>query len=158
MSIKISVQGVEITVSTATEAAEFVRALTATQPPKQTEPQTPREPAPGTSSRPRIHIRPRPVVQNGFDVHSVTINFLEALAAHHEGLGANQIMPIMRAEHAKGIGARAAKINKLIESTGHKRHDVYSNERNDEGVRLWKPEPRLRAALDAVKADKHRKG
>jgi hypothetical protein len=81
------------------------------------------------------------------------LNFLQAIDASDllGDLDGEAIAQVLHLKHPKGIGSRAAMINKTLESLGFKPSDVYTTQRNNVGVRHWKAGPRLAQAIEMIK-------
>ena len=84
----------------------------------------------------------------------MALDFLRVIA-EAEGIGGAPIEAVMRALgaiHAKGVGSKAAVVNKLLDKAGFAIPDVYSNPRDSYGDRYWRAGPRLQDAMDALSA------
>jgi hypothetical protein len=81
-----------------------------------------------------------------------TLRFLNAIANSSEadGLGGDVIANVLGVRHPKGIGSRAAIINRLLMELGFNVEEVYTNPRNNLGDRTWKPGPKITHALAAL--------
>jgi hypothetical protein len=80
------------------------------------------------------------------------LKFLNAIEAQREvgQLDGETLAGVLDLRHAKGIGSRAAMVNKRLAAMGFKPPEVYKNPRDSTGVRHWMPGPRLGEAIEAL--------
>lgn len=134
MAIKLKFRGIDVTTSSAAEAAELLRELTAT-----TKPAIKRSISPDDDSP-----------KNGFDVEQACFNFLTIISrADRHGTTAEDLMSALHVIHPKGIGGRTARINGFLSNLGFAPHEVYDNSRTAEG-RFWKPGRRLAEVIGVL--------
>lgn len=82
-----------------------------------------------------------------------TLDFLRAIvAAPPDGADSEMMKRALGVTEPKALGGRSAVINRLIESTGFRLHQVYDNTRTAKG-RFWKS----RKAIDDVIAEIERR-
>src|SRR5438552_1843788 len=105
MSIKINFNGIDITVSTADEAAAVARKLAGTVDAPRGRPKSAKPDAP----------------TNGFDVGMSALEFLRAIkVADSDGATSDPIGKALRVKHPKGIGSRSGMVNELLTSLGYR--------------------------------------
>lgn len=130
MSIKFTIHGIEITASTAVEAAALIREL-----------------APAVPPRPLTTQRLEPV--NG-TVAGGILGFLTMISeAGSDGVVSEDLMQVLHTRHAKGVGGKIAGINNELKAMGYTPKDVYRKSRTAAG-RVWKTGPKMREALAAL--------
>ena len=138
MSFKFNFQGIDISTSSAAEAAALVRELTAQQPPKVGRP--PKNPG---------LFEDAPA--NEGDTPAVALSFLTAITkANGDGASAEDLMKVLNVEHSKGIGGRSVRINNLLRKLKFEPEEVYTSERLPEG-RFWKAGARVDEAIQILK-------
>lgn len=140
MSIKINVNGMEITVSNTTEAAELIAKINA---------------HPEKAGKTRVNSSAR---QNPSDfvvrpeVSESTLKFLLTIRdAGPSGADAATIAKTLKAASGKGIGGRVTPINTYLTSLGFKVEAVYDNSRTLDG-RRWTMGRRFQEALEMVQS------
>jgi hypothetical protein len=81
-----------------------------------------------------------------------TLEFLRVIEDHEVSGGAPvaTVMSVLGASHAKGVGSKAAIVNRVLDRLGFAIPDVYLNPRDAHGDRYWKGGPRLRDAIEAL--------
>ncbi len=138
MSIKINVNGMEITVSNTTEAAELIGKINA-QPEKAGKNRVTSGSRQSTSD---FVVRP--------DVADSTAKFLMTIRdAGDSGADAGTIARTLKAASGKGIGGRINPINTYLNNLGFKVDAVYDNARTLDG-RRWTKGRRFDEALEMV--------
>jgi hypothetical protein len=138
MSIKISVNGFDVTVSNAVEAVAILRELAEST---RTEKKGP--------GRPKL--KPRKPLDSEPDSDTGTLGFLTKVASGgRNGVMAEDLMAILGVTNPKGVGGRSVRVNNELKALGFNPNDVFRKERNAEG-RIWKPGPKMDAAIEAVK-------
>lgn len=82
----------------------------------------------------------------------LALDFLKLIKDFSRSGGAPQadVMRVLGAIHPKGIGSKAALVNRAIASLGFKVEDVYSNDRDPSGARSWKARSELDRAMEAL--------
>jgi hypothetical protein len=82
----------------------------------------------------------------------LALDFLKLIKDFSRSGGAPQtdVMRVLGATHPKGIGSKAALVNRAIASVGFKVEDVYSNDRDPSGARYWKARSELNRAMEAL--------
>lgn len=102
---------------------------------------------------------PRPQAGPSLDIFAVSAQhnnelettrvFLQVIADHERTGGADvsTVMRVLGAAHAKGVGSKAAVVNRVLDSRGFAIPDVYTNDRDALGMRYWKAGPKLADAL-----------
>jgi hypothetical protein len=152
MSIKFTVKGLDISVSSAAEAAALIRELAdESSPPRRTPIKARAQRTGQFKSRNRQLPLPTSPQANGFHVAKMASEFLTAIDRGPEGgVDGEAMAKVLGVSHGKGIGSRAAAINILLRQLGFSRTEVYQNDRTSAG-RLWKPGPKLDQAITAVK-------
>lgn len=73
------------------------------------------------------------------------------------GAAQQEVMTILGAAHAKGIGSKAAVVNRVIDAAGFAIPDVYTNARDSSGARTWRAGPDLAKALEAITSGPRRR-
>lgn len=135
MAYRINIKGIDITASTAAEAAALVRELTEQYAPK--------------VGRPRLIERPD--AGAGINGKEIALAFLTTIAnAGPRGAEAEELMKVLRVSHPKGVGGRSVRIINILSKLGFAQIDVYDNTRTAEG-RFWKPRAKLHEAIAALK-------
>jgi hypothetical protein len=151
MSIKFTVKGLDISVSSAAEAAALIRELADES---STQRRTPTKPRAQRTGQFKSRNRQLPLESpgaNGFHVAKMASEFLTAIDRGPEGgIDGEAMAKVLGVAHGKGIGSRAAAINILLRQLGFSRTEVYQNDRTSVG-RLWKPGPKLDQAMVAVR-------
>lgn len=142
MSAKLFFQGVEIQVpiSELGEAMKQLAALTASQKAVQTPAQKVLIPVPASDGLSSEAVR------------AIGLRFLTVIRDHTLSGGATveQIMEVLGASHPKGVGSKAAAINKLLNESGFETPEVYTNPRDPNGVRWWKAGPKMEDAISEL--------
>lgn len=79
--------------------------------------------------------------------------FLETLvnAELWGGASPDAVMQALAASHPKGIGSRMQGVNAFFRALGFADADLYTNDRDENGMRLWKAGPRAQEALDKIR-------
>jgi hypothetical protein len=79
----------------------------------------------------------------------LTLDFLKLIGEHRVSGGAPlaSVMKALGVSHAKGVGSKAAVINRVLDAAGFATPDVYTNPRDAMGFRFWQPGPRLNDAI-----------
>lgn len=138
MSIKININGIEVTVSDTTEAAELIAKINA-QPKKAGKNRVNSD---GRQNSSDLVVRP--------DVVNSALKFLQTIRdAGPSGADADTIAKALKAANGKGIGGRINPINTLLDGLGFKVKAVYDNSRTLDG-RRWTMGRKFKQALESV--------
>ena len=143
MSLKFTIKGVEVTATSAEEAAALIRALSADEQPRREKPKV---------NGFRSHAVARRVHPKGrFNAATAAVDVLAAINhGGKEGIMVDALMPLLHADHPKGVGARLAKINQFLSGLGFDVENVYMNPRTAEG-RVWYAGKNIEQALEAAR-------
>jgi hypothetical protein len=142
MAIKINYQGIEVTLPSTGEAADLLRKLTETTPPKT---------GPRIGRPPKIPENIQLFEATPSRVQILTNNFLMAIAsADADGPTTEEIMSAVDVTAGRGIGGRLVRINNFLLKAGLNPKDVYDNRKTSEG-RVWRAGPRLIDAIQVIK-------
>jgi len=151
MTIKINIDGYEVTVSDPAEAAALLHALKK-QPEKPVIPAIHEQRvAIETPAVPMIEDQPR-----GADFDSeaalTALRFLKTVrdGQANGGVQSNAIMSALGVTKPKAIGSKSASINKLIKSLGFSVSAVYVNPRSPDIGRIWKPRRNMAQAIAQI--------
>jgi hypothetical protein len=78
---------------------------------------------------------------------------LEAIeAGGPAGVPTETIMKVLGADHPKGIGSKAGRVNELLRGVGFKQQDIYETGRSPTGTR-WLPGRAIRQAISSLKQE-----
>jgi hypothetical protein len=136
-TIKLIVEGVPVEVETVSDALELIRASAA--PPQQ------QQLSKVNGSK---YVPPA-------DALDWTDSFLSAIRTSGSGgVETQTIVHALGVKHPKAVGGRMAVVNKILEQRSFEPRDVYSNDRNQDGVRMWRQRGKLDAALAAIRQEK----
>ena len=149
MSYKFTVHGIEVTASTAAEAAALLRELAPKPEPAPAKVRILRPVQPTGAETPRM-------VASAGGVDAV-LSFLEAIYRAPKGIGTADLMPILGVEHPKGVGSRTALFNGILRQLGFSKPfpEVYSVEKTPSG-RVFYPGPELRRAIETLERASNR--
>ena len=86
------------------------------------------------------------------DTRSRALLLFKALRDHRAsgGVRPEEVMALVGASHPKGIGSRMKSINGLLRDCGFDHEDVYRNDRNEVGMRMWTPSTQVAEAISAL--------
>lgn len=111
----------------------------------------PREVAPKRIVRERI-VPTNDALSSNMRNTNMVLEFVKAIAnAGSAGTDTPTIMKAVDIRSAVAFGNRGKNINRLLTQLGFEPTDVYTNERNEDGYREWKPGPRTIDALHKLK-------
>jgi hypothetical protein len=94
---------------------------------------------------------PRVGLKDSEPVDDSAIRFIKAIMTGTPmgGVTGDDLMLVLDVNHPKGVGSKAASINRAIVRLGYKVEDVYTKTRGSDMIRRWKAGPK---AWDALKA------
>lgn len=134
--IKITVNGYEVTASTAAEIAALLRELANTDSAK--------------LGRPKLNLS----VKNGANGADAALNFLTAVTgAGIHGANSDLVMKALGTAEPKGVGGRLVRVNNLLVKLGFSPEDVYRKIRTPDGKR-WRAANKLQLAITAIKQER----
>ena len=136
MSIRINFRGIELTVSSPSEAAAVAREL-AEQP-------VPKLQRVRVIEEPTLFAGPEPDEQRAVGLLELIKN------APNGGPGVDDLMKVLQVDSPKGIGGRMVRINNILLRAGMKPEDAYRNPKTADG-RVWKPGTRIQEAIDRLR-------
>lgn len=89
---------------------------------------------------------------------SQALRFLQAIKESDPvgGLNVRQVSELLGVKHSKGIGSKAASINKVLGNYGYAVGSVYTNHRNPSGDRAWAAGPMIKGAIEAIEKGENR--
>jgi hypothetical protein len=155
MSIKMVVDGIEITVSNTEEAATLLKELRQKQPEKQAPNEFSAEVGqrkqPKGKAQQQKHRR-SPAPRTGVPewAPESALQFLLAIRdGGNSGTEVEALMHALRVTKPKAIGGRSAIINRLLNQMGFDPGLVYDNKRTANG-RIWKPKRAISEAIAAL--------
>lgn len=152
MTAKLFVNGIEISVPIG-ELAEALRQIGSVSTPKQSLPTPARIQQPAETHTANAHFQmPLTTITESSPTHKTTLKFLRLIEDHRlTGAKTGDIMPVIGATKPKGVGSKSAAVNRVLAAHGFSEIDeVYTNQRDVFGERLWKPGPAMGAAIDAI--------
>lgn len=137
--IKVTIRGIDVTVSSTAEAAALIRDFTGSTESKAALP---------SEDRPRIKLRPRKPTP----AEAMTRDFLFRLASSSgTDVPTEEIMKILKVDTGRAVGGRCVKINNILARLGFDDTDeIYTNPRLAEVGRVWRPGPRIQEALEKL--------
>lgn len=161
MTTKIFYQGIELHVPTGEVAAVMRQLQELSSTVKHSVPTraTPLVTAPAHTPQ------PQPVVttQLPFDEApkvdgAQALKFLQAIKESDPvgGLNAHQVSELLGVKHPKGIGSKAASINRVLDSYGYTVESVYTNHRGPFGERIWAAGSMIQSAIAAISKGENR--
>jgi hypothetical protein len=131
MSIKMTIQGIDIVASSAEEAAALVREFSGLK---------------GLRGQVMDFDQPTQFADPGPDGQRA-IAFLEEIrSAAPDGPTTDDIMRVLETESTKGVGGRLTRVNKLLAEAGFDPSTVYQNPRTA-GGRVWRPGSAIQQAI-----------
>lgn len=140
MAIRLTIRGIEITVSSTAEAAALIREMTEAPAPK--------------IGRPRIKPRPQELFPDTPSAdHQLAHDFLFRIAsAEAKGISTEEVMKVLKVDTGKGVGGRCVRINNILAKLGFTDpSEIYRNPRLADGNRVWRSGPKIAEALLALK-------
>lgn len=159
MSIKMVVDGIEITAESAADAVALLKELRPKTSAKQQDesvqeillvhaPRKAKRPSGKPKRNPRTP-EPAPVTVPDWAPPS-TLKFLSAIRdGGSAGTESEAVMKALGVTKPKAIGSRSATINRVLEQLGFKPAQVYGNDRTANG-RVWKPRRLMQDAIAAL--------
>lgn len=135
---KITIGGIEISATNASDVAELVRAMGIENNPKT------------QKIRPKMNGEEPSDEENTFSRHGGAALLFLDLIANHNNVDSAAMQRTLNVKESKGVGPKTRWINAVIEEAGFSLDDVYISERDADG-RYWKAGPKIRDAIKAIK-------
>lgn len=134
--IRININGHDVFVSTAAEAAAVLREVAVAEVPK--------------VGRPKLNLPHK----NGAEGINNALDFLTAVSAGGgEGADSAHVMKALKTDQPKGVGGRLVKVNNVLIRLGFPPNEVYRKVRTPDGKR-WKQGLRTLQAIMAIKQER----
>ena len=149
MTIKMNIDGIEVSVTDPVEAAALLRALKTKQEIAGEKP--PSAGNQGNGGLTNVHGFPISNKEHiDVEVAAKALHLLKAIRSSREPLPSNEVMAALGAGSPNAVGGTSKKINNILADLGFRKETVYKNPKRARQPRTWSAGRNIEKAIEAI--------